>query len=126
MFTVSKEDIEALKKKNYQIIFLFGVPGTGKGTQCSKLVTEFKYTHISTCDLIREQIQKNTPLGQQCHEYTIKGELIPSEMIIYILVKAIITHSAKKFLIDGFPRSMEQAMFFENNIKEIGIILIPN
>jgi adenylate kinase family enzyme len=123
MLAVAKEDLEALRRKNFKLIFVLGSSGTGKGTQCAKLVNELKYHHISTGDLIRDQIKRKTHLGELCESYTSKGELVPFELIINILVKAIITSNSKCYLIDGFPRSMEQALYFEKHIKQIGLIL---
>jgi len=130
MTSVAKEDLEALKKKKYRLFFILGLtllilggPGSGKGTQCEKIVNEFKYIHISTGDLVREEVKNNTPLGTQFVKYSSKGELVPFELIVNILIKAILKRKGTNFLIDGFPRTMEQALYLEKNMKEISIIL---
>lgn len=102
---------------------ILGGPGTGKGTQCAKLVNDFKYHHISTGDLIREEIAKKSKLGEACISYTSNGKLVPFELIISLLIKAILNKQGNNFLIDGFPRSMEQALYLDKYIKEIKVIL---
>ena len=86
-------------------------------------MNEFKYVHISTGDLVREEISNKSSLGQECQKYTSKGELVPFELIVNILVKGILKRKGTNFLIDGFPRTMEQALYLEKHLKEISIIL---
>jgi adenylate kinase family enzyme len=123
MFSVAKEDLEILSKRKLNLIFILGGPGTGKGTQCVKIVNDFKYIHISTGDLIRAEIKAKSKIGEVCESYAQKGELVPFEIIINVLVKAIVSSKGNKFLIDGFPRAVDQALYLEKHIKEIKIIL---
>lgn len=87
------------------------------------MINEFKYAHISTGDLVREEIKKKSKIGEEIEKYELKGELVPTETIISLLIRAIVTTKNSNFLIDGFPRSMEQALFFEKYIKEIKLVL---
>lgn len=123
MLAVAKEDLEALRRKTFKLIFVLGSSGTGKRTQCAKLVNELKYHHISTGDLIKDHIKRKTHLGELCESYTSKGASIPFELTTNILVKAIITSNSKCYLIESFPMSIQQALYFEKHIKEIGLIL---
>ena len=89
MLSVSKEDLLALKKKKIKLIFILGPPGSGKGTQCEKLVNEFKYTFFSCGDLIRDHIKKKTDLGLKCIKFESQGQLVPLELIVAILILTI-------------------------------------
>ena len=80
---------------------LLGGPASGKGTQCAKIVEEFGFTHISTGDLMREEIKKNSKEGAQIKKITSEGGLVPFELTVKILVNALIaTPSKVSILID--------------------------
>lgn len=97
-----------------------GGPGTGKGTQCEKLTKEWDFVHLSTGDLFRAEENRE---GSQ-HAATIRqsmqvGELVSTEITIELLQNAVQEHvreDRRKFLIDGFPRKMDQAVAFESNV----------
>ena len=92
------------------IIFL-GPPGAGKGTQAKRLAQERGFIHISTGDLLREEVKRGTDLGKQAEEYMRKGELVPDDLVLKILVKAL---SGKgNYILDGFPRNTPQAKKLE-------------
>ena len=91
-------------------IVLFGPPGAGKGTQAAKLATEYNLTHLSTGDLLRAEMQGNSPLGQQVKSLIDRGELVPDATVITLIGEKL--KSAKNtygFIFDGFPRTVEQA-----------------
>jgi adenylate kinase len=88
-------------------IILLGAPGAGKGTQAVKIAAKFGAAHISTGDLLRKNIKESTDLGKQAKEYMDKGLLVPDGLVI-ALVESVIA-GAKSFLLDGFPRTIEQA-----------------
>ncbi|MDX1685047.1 MAG: adenylate kinase [Saprospiraceae bacterium] len=93
-----------------QYYILFGPPGSGKGTQATRLAEKFGLTHISTGDLFRNEIGNNTPLGQKAQEYMSKGELVPDEITIGMLKNKIEhTSDTNGFILDGFPRTIPQA-----------------
>lgn len=90
-------------------IVIFGAPGSGKGTQSAKLVEKYGLKHLSTGDLLREEINANTELGKLADSYMSKGHLVPDELVIDILDSLISKHSdAKGFIFDGFPRTLAQ------------------
>jgi adenylate kinase len=91
-------------------IILFGAPGTGKGTQSDKLVAKYGFIHLSTGNLLREEISKETPLGVEAKSFIDKGNLVPDEVVIGMISSAIDANAnAKGFLFDGFPRTIAQA-----------------
>jgi len=87
-----------------------GPPGAGKGTQAVRIAARYGIPHISTGDMLREEIKNGTPLGQQAKAYIEAGELVPDDVIIGMVKERISRPDAKDgFLLDGFPRTREQA-----------------
>ncbi len=89
-------------------IILLGPPGSGKGTQGEKLCSEFGYVKLSTGDMLREAVKKGTDLGKKAKEYMDAGALVPNDLIIG-LMKEKIAEADGKVILDGFPRTIEQA-----------------
>jgi len=87
---------------------LLGPPGSGKGTQTERLVAEFGFTKISTGDLLREAVRNATPLGKEAKGYMDAGKLVPDDLVIG-LIKEKLKGLKGGILLDGFPRSLEQA-----------------
>ena len=105
--------------KDISVVFVLGGPGVGKGTQCSKLVKDFKFKHLSAGDLLREEQNKEGSQYSQIIRQHIKdGTIVPQEITIQLLKNAIIRNQEEyqKFLIDGFPRKMDQAVIFEEEV----------
>ena len=99
-------------------LILFGPPGSGKGTQATKLVDKFGLTHISTGDLFRYELGNNTPLGQEAKKYMDKGELVPDSVTISMLEnKMNMTPNEKGYILDGFPRTIAQAEALDEILK---------
>ena len=91
-------------------LILFGPPGSGKGTQSEKLIARYGLKHLSTEDLLRSEIARNTALGQEAKKVMDKGQLVPDEVVIGMISSALDQHpGAKGFLFDGFPRTSAQA-----------------
>ncbi len=91
-------------------LILFGPPGSGKGTQSEKLIARFGLKHLSTGDLLRSEIAKQTALGVEAKKVMDKGELVPDEVVIGMISSAIDhNENVKGFLFDGFPRTATQA-----------------
>lgn len=91
-------------------IILFGPPGSGKGTQSEKLTATYGLRHLSTGDLLRSEISRQTPLGMEARNFMDKGRLVPDEVVIGMISSAMDAHpDAKGFLFDGFPRTAAQA-----------------
>ena len=89
-------------------IVLLGPPGSGKGTQGEKLCSEFGYVKLSTGDMLREAVKNHTELGKKAKEYMDAGALVPNDLIIG-LMKEKIAAADGKVILDGFPRTIEQA-----------------
>ncbi|WP_210145979.1 adenylate kinase [Staphylococcus sp. GDH8C107P] len=102
-------------------IILMGLPGAGKGTQASEIVKKFPIPHISTGDMFRKAIKDETDLGKEAKSYMDRGELVPDEVTVGIVKERISEDDAKKgFLLDGFPRTIEQAEALNDIMQELG------
>ena len=99
-------------------LILLGPPGSGKGTQSSKLVEKYKLSHISTGDILRSQVSEKTKLGVAAKVYMDKGDLVPDKLIIDMVSST--TKSLQSILLDGFPRTINQAMSLDLEMKKYG------
>ncbi len=91
-------------------LILFGPPGSGKGTQSEKLIVRYGLKHLSTGDLLRSEISRQTALGMAAKSFMDKGQLVPDEVVIGMISSALDENpQAKGFLFDGFPRTSTQA-----------------
>jgi adenylate kinase len=105
-------------------ILLMGPPGAGKGTQAARLVEELKIPHISTGDMFRQAVKEGTPLGKQAKEFMDAGQLVPDSVTIGIVKERLAKADCKVgFILDGFPRTLEQAKALSNTLTEIAITL---
>ncbi|KAL5728157.1 hypothetical protein ACHQM5_001272 [Ranunculus cassubicifolius] len=95
------------------IAFALGGPGSGKGTQCAKIVESFGFTHLSAGDLLREAITSNYKNSSMILDTIKEGKIVPSEVTVQLIQRAIESSHNYKFLIDGFPRSEENRVAFE-------------
>lgn len=102
-----------------RVIFL-GAPGCGKGTQASKLAAILNIPHIDTGSMLREEIALKSEEGMLAQDFMSKGELVPSSLVVKIIRNRLLREDAQNgFIMDGFPRSPEQAAMFEEILKEI-------
>jgi adenylate kinase len=91
-------------------IVLLGAPGSGKGTQAAPLAIRYKTLHISTGDIFREEIENLSPLGLKVQEYVNSGRLVPDELVLEVMTSRLAQPDCEKgFLLDGFPRTVNQA-----------------
>ncbi|KAL0939054.1 uridylate kinase [Colletotrichum truncatum] len=110
------------------VLFVLGGPGAGKGTQCAKLVSDYGFTHLSAGDLLRaEQDRPGSQFGQLIKDYIKDGLIVPMEVTVQLLENAmtetIKNQGNKRFLIDGFPRKMDQAIKFEESVCPAKLVL---
>jgi adenylate kinase len=108
-------------------LILFGPPGVGKGTQASKLIEKYGLKHLSTGDLLRAEIARQTPLGIEADHIIKNGQLMPDEVVIGMISSALDNHPhAKGFLFDGFPRTVAQAEALDKllTLKKTAIHLV--
>lgn len=126
----------ALDRSKIAVIFVLGGPGAGKGTQCAKLVEEFGFCHLSAGDLLRaEQNREGSQYGAMIKQYIKEGQIVPMEVTIKLLenaMKAALEEGRSgegwadgkgRFLIDGFPRKMDQALKFDEDVCLSSLIL---
>jgi len=106
-------------------IVIFGPPGSGKGTYAALLEKRLGIPHISTGDLVREEIRNKTPLGDEIAKYSNSGRLVPDEVITEILKRHLSRDLSKDFILEGYPRSVEQAKQLEK-ISKIDIVINLN
>jgi adenylate kinase len=91
-------------------LILFGPPGSGKGTQSERIVEKYGLIHLSTGNLLRQEIAEKTPLGMEARNFMDKGQLVPDEVVIGMIDSCLEKHAdARGFLFDGFPRTIAQA-----------------
>lgn len=102
-------------------IVLFGPPGAGKGTQSQKLIQKYNLMHLSTGDILRSEIEKETPQGIEAKRYIDHGELVPDEMVIGMISQALDEYrDVSGFVFDGFPRTTVQANRLDAMLKDKG------
>lgn len=106
-------------------LLIMGLPGAGKGTQAAKIVEKFKVAHISTGDMFRAAIASQTELGLLAKSYMDKGDLVPDEVTNGIVKERLAQTDIKSqgFLLDGYPRTIEQACALDSNLADLGIKL---
>ncbi|CAO1602076.1 bifunctional uridylate/adenylate kinase [Xanthoria calcicola] len=107
------------------VIYVLGGPGAGKGTQCTNLVRDYGFKHLSAGDLLRaEQDRPDSQFGNMIKEYIADGRIVPMEVTVQLLENAMTEEinsqkeqsTVRRFLIDGFPRQMDQALKFEESV----------
>jgi adenylate kinase len=92
-------------------VLLIGPPGSGKGTQGERLADRLNIEHLAAGDLLRAEVEKGTPLGTRVAEMMSRGELVPDAVIISLLMPRVLAaNDSNGYLLDGFPRSVEQAV----------------
>ena len=102
-------------------LLLMGAPGAGKGTQAAKLVEKFKIPQISTGDMFRAAVKEGTELGKQAKSFMDRGKLVPDEVTIGIVRERLAKDDCKDgFILDGFPRTVEQADALNKILDELG------
>ena len=103
-------------------LILLGLPGAGKGTQAAYIVDEYDIPHISTGDMFREAIKNETSLGKEANSYIEKGNLVPNEVTNGIVKERLEENDVKEkgFLLDGYPRTINQAETLDENLSLAG------
>lgn len=120
---ISQTDLKTIKDKNYRLIFCIGLPGSNKESQIEKVSNEFKFSKINVKELIDKEVSSDTDIGKKINESKSKGESIPSELVVSLLVHNIASCQSNTVLIDGFPIKLDDALYFEQNVMPIELIL---
>ncbi len=102
-------------------IIMLGAPGAGKGTQAKMIAEKFNIPHISTGDIFRANIKNGTELGKKAKEYMDKGQLVPDELTVEILLDRVAADDCKNgYVLDGFPRTIPQADVLDKELTKLG------
>merc|ERR1712176_404519 len=118
-------DCSALTASGLPIVWVLGGPGCGKGTQCDKIVAKYGFTHLSSGDLLREEVASGSERGKNLTAIMESGQLVPLATVLDLLAEAMIKKlsGSKGFLIDGYPREVAQGEEFEKAIAPCKHIL---
>ncbi len=102
-------------------IIMLGAPGAGKGTQAKLIAEKYNIPHISTGDIFRANIKEGTELGKEAKQYMDKGELVPDELTVRILLDRVAKEDCKNgYVLDGFPRTIPQAEVLDTEVAKLG------
>jgi adenylate kinase len=103
-------------------LVIMGYPGAGKGTQAKAISKNFDILHISTGDILRSEIKKESKLGKKAVKFVESGKLVPDEIIVEMIKKILGNNRTKDgFILDGFPRNLKQAEMLSSVIRKLGI-----
>ncbi len=102
-------------------IVLLGAPGAGKGTQCKNIVAQYGLLHLSSGDILRQERAEGTELGNKAGSYMDSGALVPDEVIIEMMTEAIKKAPGTGFILDGFPRTVNQATRLDDSLTANGL-----
>ena len=103
-------------------LLLIGAPGAGKGTQAGRLAQRYGIAHISSGDLLRQHVQKQTALGRKIKSYLDRGDLVPDSMVLDMLRKPVVAAvESGGYVLDGFPRTVEQAQASFPTAQALGV-----
>lgn len=121
----TEEQLQKLKDAKKIIIWVLGGPGSGKGTQCEKIVEKYQFTHISTGDLLRDEVKSGSERGKALHETMKEGKLVPVVVVLSLLAEKMLNtvDTSNGFLIDGYPREVVQGHQFEESISPCHVVL---
>jgi adenylate kinase len=102
-------------------LILLGPPGAGKGTQAQRLIDDFRLPYVATGEMLRAAVKEGTPLGQEAAKYMNNGDLVPDDVIIGLAVERLQQDDTKDgFILDGFPRTVDQAKALDDELERVG------
>jgi adenylate kinase len=102
-------------------LILLGPPGAGKGTQAQRLVEDFRLPYVATGEMLRAAVRAETPLGKEAKKFMNNGDLVPDEIIIGVAVERLQQDDCKDgFILDGFPRTIDQAKALDAELERVG------
>lgn len=123
----AKVDMKPVVASKAKIYFVMGGPGSGKGTQCEKMIEKYGFAHLSTGDLLRDEVKSGSEFGKKLNDIMVKGDLVPIETVLDLLklamVKKVAAGGTKGFLIDGYPREVSQANMFEAEVAPCDLVI---
>ena len=101
-------------------LILLGPPGAGKGTQCKRIIDKYELTHLSSGDILRAERAAGSDLGKKAQSYMDSGGLVPDDLIIDMMIRAIKKASSAGYVLDGFPRTVAQAEGLNEALEKAG------
>ncbi len=101
------------------VVFVLGGPGSGKGTNCTKVVEKFGYVHLSAGDLLRAERESGSVLADMINTYIREGKIVPAEVTVRLLRSAMEKSGNQKFLIDGFPRDVQNLECWQSQMHSL-------
>lgn len=101
------------------VVFVLGGPGSGKGTNCARIVDNFGYIHLSAGDLLRSERESGSSLADMINTYIKEGKIVPAEVTVKLLRNAMEKSGGTKFLVDGFPRDIANLECWNANMTSI-------
>lgn len=108
----------------YNVIFVLGGPGAGKGTQCENIVREFGYVHLSAGDLLREERQRpGSQFGEEIDTHIKNGTIVPVQITCSLLKRAMESSGKDRFLIDGFPRNQDNLDGWNKEMSDVATVI---
>jgi len=107
------------RNKKAAVVFVLGGPGSGKGTNCARIVDKFGYTHLSAGDLLRDERNSGSPLADMINTYIKEGKIVPAQVTVDLLRKAMAKSGNDKFLVDGFPRDLENKKCWDDTMGDV-------
>lgn len=108
----------------YNVIFVLGGPGAGKGTQCENIVREFGYVHLSAGDLLREERQRSgSQFGEEIDTHIKNGTIVPVQITCSLLKRAMESSGKDRFLIDGFPRNQDNLDGWNKEMSDVATVI---
>ncbi|XP_044743881.1 adenylate kinase isoenzyme 1 [Chrysoperla carnea] len=118
--------VQPILDSGLPVIWVLGGPGSGKGTQCDKIVATYNFEHISSGDLLRLEVSKQSERAQALQAIMNEGKLVPMDIVLDLIREAMLEGLKKNkngFLIDGYPRELIQGLTFEKSIVPVNVIL---
>jgi UMP-CMP kinase len=112
----TKRNKQQQQRQRPLVVFVLGGPGAGKGTVCAKIVRDFEFVHLSAGDLLRAEMTSGSRYGEMISTIIKEGNIVPSEVTVGLLEKAMNNSPSKKFLIDGFPRNEQNKDAWERQV----------
>lgn len=119
-YTLYKRSRKDSKKST--VVFVLGGPGSGKGTNCARVVEKYGYTHLSAGDLLRDERNSGSELAEMINTFIKEGKIVPAKVTVDLLRKAMIKSGNDKFLVDGFPRDTDNLACWEQNMSDVATV----
>ena len=110
--------------RSWEVVFVLGGPGCGKGTQCERISKRFGFTHLSTGDLMRAELQRGSPLAKEIKSYMDKGALVPTEIVLRLLKEAMMVRAGRsRQRLVSFKATLQHLLY---DVSELAVAYVPS